>query len=124
MTTKLVVGAVLLLALVGPAAHAEDTPAAAAAAKPSCCQGTAAAATGAAALDTKVAAMNAAQGAAKIDAMAAVVNELVTQHRAMHQEQGGCGGGTQQGCCGGACPMMQGHQGHGTAAPPTGGATP
>jgi hypothetical protein len=34
-------------------------------------------------LDLKVAAMNAARGHAKVDAMAAVINEMVTQHKQM-----------------------------------------
>src|SRR6516164_6591871 len=49
-----------------------------------------------AALESKTATMNAAQGAEKVDAIAAVVNELVVQHRAMHGDQG----------CPGGCPMM------------------
>jgi hypothetical protein len=46
---------------------------------------------------SKAAAMNAAQGTEKVDAIAAVVNELVAQHRAMHGDQG----------CPGGCPMMK-----------------
>ena len=75
-----------------------------------------------AALESKTAAMNAAQGAEKVDAIAAVVNALVAQHRAMAE----------------ACPMMGGkmehaghthgsaHDGaaHGATAAPTGGPTP
>ena len=49
-----------------------------------------------AALESKTAAMNAAQGSEKVDAIAAVVNELVVQHRAMQGDQGSPGG----------CPMM------------------
>ena len=49
-----------------------------------------------AALESKTATMNAAQGTEKVDAIAAVVNELVAQHRAMHGDQG----------CPGGCPMM------------------
>jgi hypothetical protein len=120
MTSKRLAGCLLLLALIGAPVRAEDAPAADAA-KPSCCQGKGAEAVGAAALDAKVAAMNAAQGTAKIDAVAAVVSELVAQHKAMHQPRGGCGGA--QGRCGGACPMMQGHHGRGAAAP-AGGAAP
>ena len=83
-----------------------------------------------AALESKTAAMNAAQGAEKVDAIAAVVNELVVQHRAMHGDQG----------CPGGCPMMGemrekmggpmgGTMEHGTVphdapAPPSGDATP
>jgi hypothetical protein len=52
---------------------------------------------GVAALESKTAAMNAAQGAEKVDAIAAVVNELVAQHRAMHGDHGWSGG----------CPMMK-----------------
>lgn len=36
-----------------------------------------------ASLDLKVAAMNAAKGRAKVDAMAAVINEMVSQHKQM-----------------------------------------
>jgi polyhydroxyalkanoate synthesis regulator protein len=36
-------------------------------------------------LDGLVDAMNAARGAEKVDAIAAVVNELVSQHKAMHE---------------------------------------
>src|SRR5689334_10307786 len=36
-----------------------------------------------ASLDQKVAAMNAAKGRAKVDAMAAVINEMVSQHKQM-----------------------------------------
>ena len=36
-------------------------------------------------LDGLVDAMNAARGAEKVDAIAAVVNELVSQHTAMHE---------------------------------------
>ena len=75
-----------------------------------------------AALEAKTAAMNATQGSEKIDAIAAVVNALVAEHRAMAD----------------ACPMMGGgmeHAGpaHGSAhdgaphdapAAPTGGAMP
>jgi len=43
----------------------------------------------AAALESKTAAMNAAQSAEKVDAIAALVNEFVVQHRAMHRDQGG-----------------------------------
>jgi hypothetical protein len=117
MSVKPVVGAMLLFALVGRAVHAADAPPPAAA-KPSCCQGAAGETAAANGLDAKVAAMNAADGAAKIEAMAALLTELVAQHKAVHQ---------QGGCCGGACPMMQGKPGHrshdGTAAP-TGDAAP
>jgi hypothetical protein len=53
-----------------------------------------------AALDEKTAAMNKAQGAERVDAIAAVVNELVAQHAAMHGEQGcpgGCSSGAMKG---------------------------
>ena len=36
-------------------------------------------------LDALVGAMNAAEGPAKVDAIAAVVNELASTHKAMHQ---------------------------------------
>jgi len=49
-------------------------------------------------LDEKTAAMNKAQGAEKVDAIVAVVTELVAQHGAMHGDQG----------CPGDCSMMSG----------------
>jgi hypothetical protein len=62
-------------------------------------------------LEAKTTAMNAAQGSEKVDAIAAVVSELVAQHRAMH---GGEGGPED-------CPMMGGKQmpemQHGQPAP-------
>jgi hypothetical protein len=42
-------------------------------------------------LDELVSTMNSATGQAKVDAIAAVVNELVTQHRQMHQRMMGQG---------------------------------
>lgn len=96
MRSRWMLGA-LALAVVAGRAAAEEAPGAP---KPSCCQQTAAAP--AATLEAKVAAMNAAQGAQKLDAVAAVVNELATQHLALHQA-----GAKQQGCCGGDCPMMK-----------------
>jgi hypothetical protein len=41
-------------------------------------------------LDEKLAAVNAAQGEAKVDAMAAVLNELVSQRKTMHEKMKGC----------------------------------
>lgn len=108
MTWIQMAGATLLVALVGGPVFAEDVPAAAS--KPACCQAEAAAGGAAAALETKLAAMNAAQGAAKIDAMADVLNELVAQHKSAHQREGCCGGGGGRG-------MMQDHSGHGGRAP-------
>lgn len=75
---------------------------------PACCQQKMAQhAAGASALDEKLATMNAAQGAEKVDAMAAVINELVARHRAMHA--GGAAGATD-------CPMMGGAAGSGCPA--------
>lgn len=94
---------------------------------PACCQKMKAQHTEAAtALDSKVAAMNAAQGSEKVDAIAAVVNELVAQHHAMHAA-GGCPAGAcpagacppgacAAGACPAGCPMMGAG---GTGGPPT-----
>ena len=60
-----------------------------------------------AALDEKTAAMNKAQGAERVDAIAAVVNELVAQHGAMHGDQG----------CPGGCSMMSGATKGGSTKP-------
>jgi hypothetical protein len=40
-------------------------------------------------LDEKLAAVNAAQGEAKVDAMAALLNELVSQRKTMHEKMAG-----------------------------------
>ena len=48
-------------------------------------------------LDDLVAKMNAATGQAKVDAIAAVVTELVAQRRAMSQQPGGGMGGPMMG---------------------------
>jgi hypothetical protein len=55
-------------------------------------------------LDGLVAKMNAATGEAKVDAIAAVVTELVAQHNAMPHMRGGMGMGM------GGGPMMQQRQ--------------
>jgi len=96
MTVRHVAGILLVLAALGSSARAKEPTAGQPAEK----------ATGrcqqmmqkedVAALESKTAAMNAAQGSEKVDAIAAVVNELVVQHRAMHGDQG----------CPGGCPMM------------------
>ena len=96
MTVRHVAGSLLVLAALGALARAEEPAAGQPVEK----------ATGrcqqmmqkedVAALESKTAAMNAAQGSEKVDAIAAVVNELVAQHRAMHGDQG----------CPGGCPMM------------------
>ena len=96
MTVRHVAGSLLVLAALGALARAEEPAAGQPVEK----------ATGrcqqmmqkedVAALESKTAAMNAAQGSEKVDAIAAVVNELVVQHRAMHGDQG----------CPGGCPMM------------------
>ena len=51
-------------------------------------------------LDEKIAAMNAAQGSEKVEAMAAVLNEIVAQQRSMHAGMPGC-------CMEGGGPMTQ-----------------
>jgi len=130
MTVRHVAGSLLVLAALGALARAEEPAAGQPVEK----------ATGrcqqmmqkedVAALESKTAAMNAAQGSEKVDAIAAVVNELVVQHRAMHGDQG----------CPGGCPMMgemrekmggmtDGTMEHGTMphdapAPPSRDATP
>lgn len=53
-------------------------------------------------LDEKLAAMNAAQGEARMDAMAALLNELVTQRKTMHEKRAG----TPMPGCPMGCPMM------------------
>jgi hypothetical protein len=137
MTARSMVGAVLVLTALGRGAQAEEP----AAAKPDdkamgCCQQVMQKEkAGVVALESKAAAMNAAQGADKVDAIAAVVNELVAQHRAMHGDQG----------CPGGCPMMKemkenmwgmmgsgmehgamehGEMQHDVPTPPSAGATP
>lgn len=40
-------------------------------------------------LDERLAAVNAAQGEAKVEAMAALLNELVSQRKAMHEKMAG-----------------------------------
>jgi hypothetical protein len=83
-----------VLTVLGAGAHPEEPAAAKPAEKAmSCCQQMMQKQKdGLAALESKATAMNAAQGAEKVDAIAAVVNELVAQHRGMHAEQG-CPGG-------------------------------
>lgn len=61
-------------------------------------------------LDEKLKAMNEAQGEARIAAQAAVLNELVAQHRAMHGACAGPGGAA----CPAGCPMMPGASGRKT----------
>lgn len=51
-------------------------------------------------LDEKLAAVNAAQGQAKVDAMAALLTELVAQRKAMHEKMAGMPPMA-------GCPMMQ-----------------
>ena len=64
-------------------------------------------------LDEKVAAMNAAKGDQKVEAMAAVINELVAQRKAMRDSFGAMHhgmGGPMMGRAGGMpadCPMMK-----------------
>jgi hypothetical protein len=60
-----------------------------------------------AALDEKTAAMNKAQGGEKVDAIAAVVNELVAQRAAMPGDQS----------CAGGCSMMSGAMKGGATKP-------
>ena len=132
MNTRHAAGALLVLAALAGGARAGDPTAGQPAEKPmGCCQQMMQnRKENAAALESKTAAMNAAQGTEKVDAIAAVVNELVVQHRAMHGDRG----------CPGGCPMMgemrekmggmtDGTMEHGTMphdapAPPSRDATP
>lgn len=64
------------------------------------------------ALDQKVAAMNNATGSAKVDAMAGVINELVSQHKQMEQKMMSMNGGMMEMMGGNQramtdCPMMK-----------------
>jgi hypothetical protein len=104
-------GALLLVSLAGMT-WAEQ---AAAPATPSCCQKMQERRERMATLEAKVKTMNVAQGPEKIEAIAAVVNELVTQRHATH-------GSTT---CPGGCAMMGGEGAHhGTAGGPTTGEMP
>ena len=98
MNTRHAAGALLVLAALAGSARAGDPAAGQPAEKPmGCCQQMMQnQKENAATLESKTAAMNAAQGTEKVDAIAAVVNELVVQHRAMHGDRG----------CPGGCPMM------------------
>src|SRR5215475_3914531 len=98
MTARYVTGALLVLAALSASARAGEPAAGQPAEKAmrSCQQMMQKEKEGVAALESKTAAMNAAQGAEKVDAIAAVVNELVAQHRAMHGDPGSPG----------SCPMM------------------
>ena len=129
MTARPLLGALLVLTVLGAGAHPEEP----AAAKPTekamshCQQMMQKQTAGLAALESKATAMNAAQGAEKVDAIAAVVNELVTQHRSMCAEQGCPGGcaamGEKMGDTMGGGSGNAGMQQQAPAAP-TGGGTP
>ena len=131
MTARPLLGALLVLTVLGAGAHPEEPAAAKPAEKAvSCCQQMMQKQKdGLAVLESKATAMNAAQGAEKMDAIAAVVNELVAQHRGMHGEQGCPGGCSAMEKMGG---MMGGgreasgaeHGGMQHQAPATGGDTP
>jgi hypothetical protein len=65
-------------------------------------------------MDELIAEMNQATGDAKVDAVAAVINEMWSQHEAMREHMGMMGGmammGGHSGCCmqgGGECPLMK-----------------
>jgi hypothetical protein len=68
-------------------------------------------------LDEKLAAMNAAKGDQKVEAMAVVINELVSQRKAMKEQFGAMHRGMrgsmrgQHGAMLTDCPMMKGHGG-------------
>jgi hypothetical protein len=102
MNTRHAAGALLVLAALAGSARAGDPAAGQPAEKPmGCCQQMMQnQKENAATLESKTAAMNAAQGTEKVDAIAAVVNELVVQHRAMHGDRG----------CPGGCPMGEMHE--------------
>ena len=78
------------------------------------------------ALESKTAAMNAAQGVEKVDAIAAVVNELVVQHRAMHGDRGCPMMGEMRENMGGTMgsTMEHGTVPHDAPGPPTGDTSP
>jgi hypothetical protein len=141
MTARHVVRALLVLTALAASASAEEPAAAQAGEKAMGCQQMMQKEKEeVAALESKTAAMNAAQGADKLDAIAAVVNELVVQHRAMHGGRScpgdcpmmGAMGEKMQGMMGGKMDhgtMEQGTMEHGTMphdapAPPSGGTTP
>jgi len=121
MTARPLFGALLALAALSGGVHAEEP----AAANPTekaiggCEQMMQKHKDDLAALESKTAAMNAAQGSEKMDAIAAVVNELVTQQRAM---QNGCPmmGEKMSGMMGGGMKHDMSHQ---APAPPSEGAT-
>jgi membrane protein involved in colicin uptake len=77
-------------------------------------------------LDEKLAAMNAAKGDKKVEAMAAVINELVAQRKEMREHFGGMHrgmGGPMMGHGGMMqCPMMQHHGGMQSETPKKEGA--
>ena len=132
MTVRHVAGSLLVLAALGALARAEEPAAGQPVEKATgrCQQMMQKDKEDVAALESKTAAMNAAQGPEKVDAIAAVVNELVVQHRAMHGDRG----------CPGGCPMMgemhenrggtmgstmeHGTMPHDAPGPPNGDATP
>ena len=119
MTVRLLWTAVLAVVALGGVARAE-----APASTPPAEKGMAACAqmmqmhkTALATLEAKTVAMNAAQGAEKIDAIAAVVNALVAQHRAMADGCPMMGGMEHGGATHGGAP-------HDAPSPPTGAAVP
>ena len=87
MTTtrlSLVIAALLLAATAGPAASASKRASARKGAPPACQQMMEEMKASDARLEEQVKRMNETQGTEKIDAMAAALNELVTQRRTMH----------------------------------------
>jgi hypothetical protein len=121
MTARPLFGALLALAALGGGVQAEE-PAANPAEKAmrGCEQMMQKHKDDLAALESKTAAMNAAQGSEKMDAIAAVVNELVTQQRTM---QNGCPmmGEKMGGMMGGGMKHDMSRQ---APAPPSEGAPP
>ena len=94
------VAVALVLAVAWPAAHAEPARGPGKGMLASCQAVMADMKQMDARLDEKIAAMNAAQGGEKVEAMAAVLNELAAQHKSMHASMPGC-------CMEGGGPMTQ-----------------
>ena len=100
MRIPLTIALALVLAVAWPAAHAEPTGGPGKGMLASCQAVMADMKQMDARLDEKIAAMNAAQGGEKVEAMAAVLNELAAQHKSMHASMPGC-------CMEGGGPMTQ-----------------
>jgi hypothetical protein len=100
MRIPLTIAVALALAVARPAAHAEPTRGPGKGMLASCQAVMADRKQMDARLDEKIAAMNAAQGGEKVEAMAAVLNELAAQLKSTHASMPGC-------CMEGGGPMTQ-----------------